>query len=68
MKLAIQEEIIKYHVRPVVWLESKVIGWELILDENKEPIPLGYCICFAYEPGECCCRTSAWDNYVYVDD
>lgn len=34
-----------------------------ILDENDNPIPIDECICGAYNPYECGCATTYWDNY-----
>jgi len=39
---------------------ENVIGEELVLDEQGEPIPSTICICAAHEPNECCC--GAWDD------
>jgi len=36
-----------------------------ILDENDNPIPIDKCICGAYNPSECGCQTTCWDNYNY---
>lgn len=41
---------------------------EPILEEDGSLIPIHICLCHAYEPGECCCSTTAWDNYRYDDD
>ena len=38
-----------------------------ILDENDNPIPIDKCICGAYNPSECGCQTTCWDNYNYND-
>jgi hypothetical protein len=38
-----------------------------ILDEDGEMIPASICLCYAFEPGECCCATTAWENYRYDD-
>lgn len=35
------------------------------LDENNNPIPIDKCICGAYNPSECGCHTTCWDNYNY---
>lgn len=34
--------------------------YELILDEDGDPIPADVCICHAWEPNECIC--GAWDD------
>lgn len=34
-----------------------------ILNELGEPIPIDVCICAAYNPYECGCATTYWDNY-----
>lgn len=36
-----------------------------ILDENDNPIPIDKCICGAYNPSECGCQTTCWDDYNY---
>lgn len=61
---ATDEEIEKYHVQEI-WKEDEVVGWKLILDENEEPIPLGICLCFAREPGECACRCTGWEYWCW---
>jgi hypothetical protein len=42
-------------------------GGEWVLDEADNKIPDHICLCFAYEPGECCCGCTSWDNYRYDD-
>jgi len=39
-----------------------------ILDEDGEMIPASICLCYAFEPGECCCATTAWEGYGYDED
>ena len=41
---------------------------EFILDETGALIPITACLCHAYEPGECCCATTSWEDYRYDDD
>lgn len=36
-----------------------------ILDEDGEMIPASICLCYAFEPGECCCATTAWEGHRY---
>jgi hypothetical protein len=36
-----------------------------VLDEDNNPIPIDKCICGAYNPSECGCQTTCWDNYNY---
>ena len=36
-----------------------------LLDEKNNPIPIDKCICGAYNPSECGCYTTCWDNYNY---
>jgi hypothetical protein len=38
-----------------------------VLDENGSFMPIEACLCNAYTPSECCCATTAWDNYSYDD-
>lgn len=54
-----------FHTRDIYSEDGVSVGSELILDENGLPIPLSICLCFAHEPGECCCNTTSWDNYRY---
>jgi len=67
-RLANKEEIETFHTREV-WKEGtdEVIGYELILDENSEPIPLAICLCFAREPRECVCQCKGWEGYLYFE-
>lgn len=39
-----------------------------LYDEYGNLIPAHICLCHAYEPGECCCATTSWENYRYDDD
>ena len=57
-----------YHTREVFDEEGNYLGEVALLDEKGNMIPLRYCICYAYKPSECCCRTTSWDNYKYDDD
>ena len=63
--IATEDEIEKFHTREVFSYDSGTPRRELILDETGKPIPLSICLCFAYEPSECCCDTTSWDNYMY---
>lgn len=36
-------------------------------DEDGDKIPENVCLCYAKEPGECCCDCTSWDDYVYDD-
>lgn len=38
------------------------------LDENGDMIPASYCLCYAHEPSECCCATTAWEGWEYDDE
>ena len=31
-------------------------------------IPASICLCYAYEPSECCCATTSWEDWKYYDD
>lgn len=46
---------------------ENVVATVPILDEDGEMIPARICICHAFEPEECCCATTAWENYRYDD-
>ena len=43
-------------------------SWNFILDETGSLIPASCCLCYAHEPGECVCATTAWKGYRYDDD
>jgi len=36
-----------------------------LIEINGEMIPSSICLCYAFEPGECCCATTAWEGYRY---
>lgn len=36
---------------------------EYYFDELGNKIPEQVCLCFAYEPSECCCDCTSWGNY-----
>jgi len=44
---------------------DNIVDTQLILDSDDKMIPAS--ICHAFEPGECCCATTAWENYRYDD-
>ena len=44
---------------------ENVIDTIPILDEDGTLIPSDVCICYAQEPGECCCATTAWEGWSY---
>ena len=44
---------------------ENVVATIPILDEDGEMIPASICLCYAFEPGECCCATTAWEGYRY---
>lgn len=46
---------------------ENVIDTIPILDEDGDLIPSDVCICFAHEPGECCCACTSWGDYRYDD-
>lgn len=57
-----------YHAQDIYDEEGEnVVDTILILDEGGGMIPASYCLCYAFEPGECCCATTAWENYRYDD-
>lgn len=59
-----------YHAEQI-WDENRDEFTEesfFILDEHKQKIPIEICLCFAYNPYECCCATTAWDNYTDWDE
>ena len=58
-----------YHAQDIYDEEGEnVIDTIPILDEDDEMIPASVCLCYAFEPGECCCATTAWKNWKYDDD
>lgn len=65
-RIATDEEIRKYHTKEIFDYENDiVINYELILDENDNPISLDICLCFAREPGECACRCTGWEYWCW---
>ena len=46
---------------------ENVIDTTPILDEDGDMIPANICLCYAYEPSECCCATTAWKNWNYEE-
>lgn len=58
-----------YHAQDIYDEEGEnVIDSIPILDEGGEMIPVSVCLCYAYEPGECCCGTTAWEGWEYDDE
>ena len=37
-------------------------------NEDGSKIPESICLCFAFEPSECMCDCTSWNNYAYLDD
>jgi hypothetical protein len=37
-------------------------------NENEDRIPSYVCLCNAYEPSECVCDCTSWDDFEYHDD
>ena len=57
----------EYHARAGSWDdEGNVLTWDLVPDENGEPIPADICLCFAHSASECCC--GAWYRDHYWED
>jgi hypothetical protein len=55
-----------FHAQDIYDTEGEnVIDTVPILDEDGDLIPSDVCICHAYEPGECCCSTTAWEGWSY---
>ena len=51
----------KYHAQLQLDDDGNSTGkYQLILDEDDDPIPANVCICHAFEPNECIC--GAWDD------
>ena len=46
---------------------ENVIDTTPILDDDGDMIPANICLCYAYEPSECCCATTAWKNWNYEE-
>jgi len=46
---------------------ENVVATIPILDLDDKMIPARICICHAFELEECCCATTAWENYRYDD-
>lgn len=58
-----------YHAQEFYNEEGEnVIDTTLILDEDGDMIPANVCLCHAYEPSECCCATTDWENWNYDED
>lgn len=58
-----------YHAQDIYDTEGEnVIDTIPILDEAGEMIPASVCLCHAYDPSECCCATTAWENWKYYDE
>lgn len=58
-----------YHAQQIMDEEGEnVIDTIPILDEDGEMIPASVCLCFGYEPSECVCATTAWENWNYDED
>lgn len=57
-----------YHAQYKIGTNYSEEESEFILDENGALIPITACLCNAYEPGECCCATTSWEDYRYDDD
>ena len=54
-----------YHADELFYEDGEYFDSAPILDENYEMIPASVCLCYAFEPGECCCATTAWEGYRY---
>ena len=58
-----------YHAQDIYdEYDENVIDTVPFVDEDGELIPASVCLCHAYEPGECCCATTAWENWKYDED
>lgn len=57
-----------YHAQDIYDEECEnVLDTIPILDEDGDLIPSEVCLCFAREPSECVCATTAWENWKYDD-
>lgn len=56
-----------YHADELYYEDGEWFDTVPVLDENYEMIPASVCLCYAFEPGECCCATTAWEDYRYDD-
>ena len=58
-----------YHAQDIYDEEGEnVIDTIPILDEDDEMIPASVCLCYAFEPSECVCATTAWKDWNYDDE
>ena len=58
-----------YHAQDIYdEYDENVIDTVPFVDEDGELIPASVCLCYAFEPGECCCATTAWEGWRYDDE
>lgn len=58
-----------YHAQDIYdEYDENVIDTVPFVDEDGELIPASVCICYAFEPGECCCATTAWEGWEYDNE
>ena len=58
-----------YHAQDIYDDESDTyLATIPILGEDGDMIPASICLCYAYEPSECVCATTSWENWKYYDD
>ena len=58
-----------YHAQDIYDEEGEnVIDTTPILDEDVDMIPANICLCYAYEPSECVCATTSWEDWKYDDE
>ena len=54
-----------YHAQGIYDDDENVVDTIPILDEDGDMIPASICLCYAYEPSECCCACTSWGDYRY---
>lgn len=58
-----------YHAQDIYdEYDENVIDTVPFVDEDGELIPASVCLCYAFEPGECCCATTAWEGWRYDNE
>ena len=58
-----------YHAQDIYDEESEnIVDTVPLVDENGNMIPASYCLCYAHEPSECVCATTAWEGWRYDDE
>lgn len=58
----------KFHTNTLYDEEGyEVIGWEYVLDEDGNKVPLEICICAAKNSSECACSCTSWYESSWSD-